>query len=80
MGLGELAAHHRPAVRAVRDGQLGQRDGHPAAGLEVDLGAGLGGQNRSVGSPETASAVVTADGPGSAVTRRPASAAAATSR
>jgi hypothetical protein len=37
-------------------------------------------QNRSVGSPDTASAVVTADGPGSAVTRRPASAAAATSR
>jgi len=43
MGLGELAAHHRPAVPAVRGGELGQRDGHPAAGLEVDLGAGLGG-------------------------------------
>ena len=37
-------------------------------------------QNLSVGSPETASAVVTADGPGSAVTRRPAAAAAVTSR
>ena len=37
-------------------------------------------QNRSVGSPETASAVVTADGPGMAVTRMPAAAAAATSR
>ena len=36
--------------------------------------------NRSVGSPETASAVVTADGPGSAVTRMPAAAAAETSR
>jgi len=43
MGLGELAAHHRPALPAVRGGELGQRDGHPAAGLEVDLGAGLGG-------------------------------------
>ena len=37
-------------------------------------------QNRSVGRPETASAVVTADGPGTAVTRIPAAAAAATSR
>jgi hypothetical protein len=37
-------------------------------------------QNLSVGSPETASAVVTADGPGSAVTLIPAAAAAATSR
>jgi hypothetical protein len=37
-------------------------------------------QNLSVGSPETASAVVTAEGPGSAVTRKPAAAAAATSR
>ena len=36
--------------------------------------------NRSVGSPETASAVVTADGPGRAVTRSPAAAAAETSR
>ena len=36
--------------------------------------------NRSVGSPETASAVVTADGPGRAVTRSPAVAAAETSR
>ena len=73
--------------------------GQPAARLEVDLGAAVGGQlgeararwpgprggnpskqNLSVGSPETASAVVTADGPGSAVTRRPAAAAAVTSR
>ena len=37
-------------------------------------------QNRSLGSPETARAAVTADGPGSTVTRIPASAAAATSR
>ena len=37
-------------------------------------------QNLSVGSPETASAVVTADGPGTAVTMIPAAAAAATSR
>jgi hypothetical protein len=37
-------------------------------------------QNRSVGSPETASAVVTADGPGTAVTRTPAATAAATTR
>ena len=37
-------------------------------------------QNLSVGSPETASAVVTADGPGTAVTLIPAAAAAATSR
>jgi hypothetical protein len=37
-------------------------------------------QNRSVGRPETASAVVTADGPGTAVTRTPAAAAAATTR
>jgi len=44
MGLGELAAHHRPAVLAVRGGELGQRDGHPAGGLEVDLGAGVGGK------------------------------------
>jgi hypothetical protein len=51
MGLGELAAHHRPAVPAVRDGQLGQRDGHPAAGLEVDLGAGLGGKLGEAGGP-----------------------------
>ena len=36
--------------------------------------------NLSVGSPETANAVVTAEGPGKAVTRRPAAAAAATSR
>jgi hypothetical protein len=33
-----------------------------------------------VGSPETASAVVTADGPGTAVTRTPAATAAATTR
>jgi len=37
-------------------------------------------QNLSVGRPETASAVVTADGPGIAVTVTPAAAAAATSR
>jgi hypothetical protein len=37
-------------------------------------------QNRSVGSPDTASAVVTADGPGTAVTRTPAVTAAATTR
>jgi hypothetical protein len=37
-------------------------------------------QNRSVGSPDTASAVVTAEGPGSAVTLMPAAAAAATRR
>jgi len=37
-------------------------------------------QNRSVGSPETASAVVTADGPGTAVTLIPAATAAATTR
>lgn len=37
-------------------------------------------QNLSVGSPQTASAVVTADGPGTAVTVIPAAAAAATSR
>lgn len=37
-------------------------------------------QNRSVGSPDTASAVVTADGPGTAVTRMPSAAAAATIR
>jgi len=51
MGLGELAAHHRPPVPAVRDGELGQRDGHPAAGLEVDLGAGLGGQFGETAGP-----------------------------
>ena len=37
-------------------------------------------QNRSTGRPETASAVSTADGPGTAVTSMPASTAAATSR
>ena len=37
-------------------------------------------QNRSVGSPQTASAAVTAEGPGSTVTVMPASAAAPTSR
>jgi hypothetical protein len=37
-------------------------------------------ENRSVGSPDTASAVVTAEGPGSAVIVMPAAAAAATSR
>jgi hypothetical protein len=37
-------------------------------------------QNRSTGRPEIASAVRTADGPGTAVTRTPASTAAATSR
>ncbi len=37
-------------------------------------------QNLSVGRPQTASAVVTAEGPGTAVTLMPASAAAATSR
>ena len=37
-------------------------------------------QNRSLGSPATASAAVTADGPGSTVTAMPASAAAPTSR
>ena len=37
-------------------------------------------QNRSVGSPDTASAAVTADGPGSTVTAASAAAAAATSR
>ena len=36
--------------------------------------------NLSVGRPETASAVTTADGPGTAVTLIPAAAAAATSR
>ena len=36
-------------------------------------------QNRSTGSPETASAVVTADGPGTDVTAMPASIAARTS-
>jgi hypothetical protein len=37
-------------------------------------------QNRSLGSPETASAVVSADGPGMAVTRIPAATAAAVTR
>jgi hypothetical protein len=37
-------------------------------------------QNRSVGSPQTASAVVKADGPGIAVTRIPAATAAVTTR
>ena len=37
-------------------------------------------QNRSTGSPDTASAVVTADGPGSAVTAMPSAIAATTSR
>jgi hypothetical protein len=37
-------------------------------------------QNRSVGSPDTASAVVTAEGPGTAVTTIPSAAAAATIR
>ncbi len=37
-------------------------------------------QNRSLGSPDTASAAVTADGPGSTVTVTPASIAAVTSR
>ena len=37
-------------------------------------------QNRSLGSPDTASAAVTAEGPGSTVTLSPAAAAAATSR
>jgi hypothetical protein len=44
------------------------------------LGGNPSKQNLSVGSPETASAVVTADGPGRAVTLMPAAAAAATSR
>lgn len=37
-------------------------------------------QNRSLGSPETARAVVSADGPGTAVTRIPAATAAAVTR
>jgi len=51
MGLGELAAHHRPAVPAVRGGQLGQRAGQPPAGLEVDLGPAVGGQFREPAVP-----------------------------
>jgi hypothetical protein len=51
VGLGELAAHHRPPVLAVRGGELGQRDGHPAAGLEVDLGAGVGGKLGEAAGP-----------------------------
>ena len=51
---------------------------------EVLLAALRGGnpskQNRSVGRPETASAAVTAEGPGSTVTAIPAATAAATSR
>jgi len=51
MGLGELAAHHRPPIPAVRGGEPGQRDGHPAAGLEVDLGAGVGGELGEAAGP-----------------------------
>jgi len=42
--LGQLAAHHRLAVLAVRGRELGQRHRQPAAGLEVDLGAAVRGQ------------------------------------
>ena len=44
MDLGELPAHHRRPVLAVRGREPGQRARQPAAGLEVDLGAGIGGQ------------------------------------
>jgi hypothetical protein len=44
VGLGQLAAHHRLAVLAVRGRELGQRHRQPAAGLEVDLGAAVRGQ------------------------------------
>ena len=49
----------RPVRRTVRSRSPGLRGGNPSK------------QNLSVGSPETASAVVTADGPGIAVTRDP---------
>jgi len=44
------------------------------------LGGKPSNEKRSEGNPETASAVVTADGPGSEVTLMPAAAAAATRR
>ena len=56
----------RPASRRARSPAL--RGGNPSK------------QNRSVGRPDTATAAVTADGPGSTVTPIPASIAARTSR
>jgi len=44
VGLGEFAADHGLPVRAVRGSKLFQRAHQPAAGLEVDLGAAVGGQ------------------------------------
>jgi hypothetical protein len=44
VNLGQLTAHHRLAVAAVRGGQLGQRASQPAACLEVDLSAAVGRQ------------------------------------
>ena len=51
VGLGELAAHHGRAVLAVRGGELGQRRGQPAAGLEEDLGAAVARPARRSAGP-----------------------------
>ena len=61
--------------RAALVGQRGERDRRSPA----LRGRKPSKQNRSTGSPETASAVVTADGPGTEVTATPASIAARTS-
>ncbi len=100
VGLGQLAAHHRPPLRtewstastqAARPaGAATRRTPHVRCSAASDAshlrraaclrGAKPSKQNRSDGSPDTASAVVTADGPGRQLTGRPASAQAATSR
>ena len=68
-------ASKKTIVRSSAARAASRRDRSPAL-----RGRNPSKQNRSTGSPETASAVSTADGPGTAVTGTPASTAAATSR
>ena len=68
-------ASKKTSVRSSSATAASRRDRSPAL-----RGRNPSKANRSTGSPDTASAVSTADGPGTAVTRTPASTAAATRR
>src|SRR6202042_764318 len=70
-----LAASKKTRVRGSAASSAKRRARSPAF-----AGGNPSKQNRSVGRPDTASAAVTADGPGRPLPRAPASAAAATSR
>ena len=75
-----LAVSGLPSDRFCFEGFLPRRPGERRARSPPLRGKNPSKQKRSTGSPLTATAVSTADGPGTAVTRTPAATAAATRR